>query len=148
MFQALEGPGYAEKKSPSVTKLIFVTMTQRLKQAMLAIEQILRENDIAGVVVIAEPGASEYLVKLDAGWSGITSDKNKIRVKLTQAEFPTTEAYVEKATNTANALSLLADTLGVITLGVMDISKQVDDKLNAEHSPLRHVPHEDKSDST
>lgn len=112
----------------------------KLKKVISEIEKILKENDVAGMVVVHTPGNTEYLLKLDASYSAATVEANqKIRVKAMMSEFPTKEDWVRKVTDTSNMLSMISEAAGLITLSVMDLSTQLDKTVNAEHTKTRHT---------
>jgi len=110
----------------------------KLKKAMAKIEAILKEEDIAGVVVLHEPGSAEILTKLDPSYSCASIEDGRLRIKgKRDRDFGGDKKKQEEALkNTSNMLKNLGDISGVTILGIIDASKALDQKLGATHTDL------------
>lgn len=60
----------------------------KLKKAMKEIKGILEKNDIAGFVIIHDPGFVEYLNHLSPSYSCIRVERGALRAKLKSSELP------------------------------------------------------------
>lgn len=58
----------------------------KLKKAMVQIEAILKENDIAGAVVLHTPGFSEYLNHVKTSYSCVTMEEDRMAIHLKEKE--------------------------------------------------------------
>lgn len=106
----------------------------KLKKAMQEIKDILSKHDIAGLVVIHEPGHSEFLNKLDPTWSACRINGDRIRVKAKLEDFAGNVKARNKAiADTSNMLHLLCDTTARMLMPLMDMSKRVDATVGADH---------------
>lgn len=83
----------------------------KLKKAMELIKDILKDNDIAGIVVLHTPGHSEFLMGLETSYSCAKFEGDTLRVKAKLADFNgDKEAWALKMATTSNMLSLLSET--------------------------------------
>lgn len=107
----------------------------RLKKAMAQIEQILQENDIAGMVVLHLPGHVEYRLRTDptysvARWDG---DELRVRARLVEDYQCDRAAWQLDVTNTINMLHMLAEVGGQISLQLFGLSENIGKQVKAEH---------------
>lgn len=108
----------------------------KLKKAIQEIKDILSREDIAGVVVLHEPGHSEFLVKVDPTYScvKIKGDQIRIKAKLKEDFNGDKKAWTKKVGDSANMLHLLSMTMGDIVVPLMDLSHRVDKVVKSDHS--------------
>jgi hypothetical protein len=107
----------------------------RLKKAMAQIEQILQENDIAGMVVLHLPGHVEYRLRTDptysvAKWNG---DELRVRARLLEDYKGDRAAWQRDVTNTINMLHMLAEVGGHISVQLFELSESIGRQVKAEH---------------
>lgn len=107
----------------------------KLKRVMQEIKDILSREDIAGVVVLHEPGHSEVLAKLDPTYSCVRANGDQIRVKAKLKEDfnGNKEAWTKKVSDSANMLHMLSVSAGNVALPIMEISDMVDKVLKSDH---------------
>jgi len=110
----------------------------KLKRVMSKIESILKEEDLAGVVVLHEPGAAELLTRLDPSYSCASIENGNLRIKgqLVRDFGGDKKKQEESLRNTSNMLKNLGDVTGITIVGIMDASKALDEKLGATHNDL------------
>lgn len=107
----------------------------KLKVIAEEIKEILKKHDVAGAVALHTPGHGEYFVTLNPSYSCVYQVKDEeIRLYAKKADFATIEEYTEKVTNSSNMLVLLTDCLGTLFMNTANISKMLDEKINAVHS--------------
>ena len=110
---------------------------------MEEIKAILNKHNIAGMIVIHTPGFSEYLLKIDPSYSCAKIEGDHIRVKanLVKDFSGDKKAFEFKAASTSNMFNLLSNTSADISKSLIEISKAVDKKLDAEHFGDGHTSH-------
>lgn len=114
----------------------------KLKRAIQEIKDILSREDIAGVVIVHEPGFSEFLVKVDPTYSCAKIQDGQLRVKSKKEDFKENPAMREKVVqNTANMLHMLGTNGGHCILPIMEMSSKVDRQIEAEHGRGRSSSH-------
>lgn len=117
-----------------------MNFSPKLKRVMEEIKTILNENDIAGLVVLHEPGYSEYLLKINPSYSCVKFGANgELRVKNTDMGY-SEEKKKELAENTCNMLTLLSDTTGPLALGLIELAEKVENAIDVEHTQGKHTP--------
>ena len=79
----------------------------KLKKAAEQIKAILKEHDIAGVVILHTPGHSEYLYQISPSYSIAKIEGNELRLRSTH--ITDMEEKVQKVTDTANMFVCLTD---------------------------------------
>lgn len=112
----------------------------KLKKAMDQIKSILKENDIAGVVVLHTPGFSEYLIKIDPTYScaRLMPDGSGVRLKTKGLDIPKKKKR-QMLTDTCNMLHHLSNTSGETAMSLFEVSKMIDQKLKSEHEGGGHT---------
>jgi hypothetical protein len=116
----------------------------KLKKAMEEIKMILLKYDIGAMVVLHTPGHSEYLLRIDPSYSCAKFEGDsliRVKAKLKEDFFGNKEMWTQKVTDTSNMLTLLSEVAMRQGLSLADISKIVDEKVNAEHSGGDHTSH-------
>jgi len=84
----------------------------KLKEAMAEIKAILKKHDIAGHVVLHEPGFSEYLLAIEPSWSLLRFDKNQIRFRSKLEDFTgDRDAQHQASENTVSLIKHFVDVL-------------------------------------
>lgn len=114
----------------------------KLKRAIQEIKDILSREDIAGVVILHEPGFSEFLVKVDPTYSCAKIQDGQLKVKSKKEDFKQNPAMREKVVrNTANMLHMLGTNGGHCILPIMEMSSKIDRKIEAEHERGKFTDH-------
>ena len=72
----------------------------KLKKAAEQIKAILKEHDIAGIVVLHTPGHSEYLYEINPTYSVAKIEGEELRIRSTHIK--DMDEKVQKVTDTAN----------------------------------------------
>ena len=118
----------------------------KLKRAIQEIKDILSREDIAGVVILHEPGFSEFLVKVDPTYSCARIQDGQLRVKSKKEDFKQNPAMREKVVqNTANMLHMLGKNGGHCILPIMEMSSKVDRQIEAEHGKRNYTDHNNQN---
>jgi hypothetical protein len=112
----------------------------KLKKAMEDIKNILKQYDIAGTVVIHEPGFSEYLMQMTPSYSCVSiEDSGAIRIKAKAHELlGGAKERNKKLKDTSNMFKLLQETNIYISDCMTELSEIVDNAVNAEHTSNNH----------
>ena len=113
----------------------------KLKKAMAEIKTILSNHDIAGVVVLHEPGFSEYMMKIDPSYSVAKLNNEGIRVR-TKGSGLSAAQKRKKLSDTSNMLNLLGGTTGTMAINLMEVSSVVDRITEADHTGGGHTSQE------
>lgn len=116
----------------------------KLKRVMEQIKKLLKDNDIAGVVVLHTPGHCEYLQEITPNYScaEIMPQNNGIIIKGKLLHYGGDAAKRDKKlSETANMLSLLSITTMQIGLNLGEVSAQADKVWNIEHGGGGHTSH-------
>jgi hypothetical protein len=104
----------------------------KLKKAMAEIKDILSKHDIAGMIVIAEPGFSELLNKLDPTFSCIKVNGDSIRFKSKITDYNGDKAaQVKQITESINILQTITEYAGMNILALMDLTEQLEKDFSA-----------------
>jgi len=115
-----------------------MNFSPKLKNAMAQVEKVLKEHDIAGIVVLHTPGFGEFKVFTEASYSLLSADGNKgyrLRYAPTMAkDIAEKNELKAKLTKTLNMVKVLSDNGGAISLGLMDLHDQLSKKLDIEHT--------------
>ena len=103
---------------------------------------ILKENDLAGVVVLHTPGYSEYLLKIDPAYScaRLMPDGSGIRLKTTGLAI-SNKKKKQMLTDTSNMLHHLSNVSGEVAMSLFEVSKIIDQKLDSRHEGGGHTSH-------
>lgn len=106
----------------------------KLKRAIQEIKDILSREDIAGVIILHEPGFSEFLVKLNPTYYCARIMDGQLKVKSKKNDFRENPAMRERiVSNTANMLHMLGTNGGHCILPIMEMSSKLDRQIEAEH---------------
>lgn len=106
----------------------------KLKKAIQEIKVILSREDIAGVIILHEPGFSEFLVKIDPTYSCAKIQDGQLKVKSKKEDFKENPAMRQRVVqNTSNMLNMLGTNGGHCILPIMEMSNKVDKLIEAEH---------------
>jgi len=110
----------------------------KLKSVRRMIEAILREHDIAGVVVLHNaPGSAEVFQCLGPSYSKLIGTPPIVRLTSKLADYNgDKEAQRKDLEATANMISLLATATANVSLPLLELAVKVDAELGAEHTPL------------
>ena len=120
-----------------------MNFSPKLKEAMASITAILTEQDIAGYVVLHEPGFSEYRLQIDPSWSVlrmIGEEGIRLRSKLEDYDGDLERQHKEIEATT-NLLRHLADLLPMHAKVFEALHSKVCELMEVEHTGGRHTPH-------
>ena len=112
----------------------------KLKNAMAEIEAILKREDLAGVIILHEPGSVEVLTKIDPSYSCASFQHvgGKVGIRLKgklERDFGGDKEKQHKVlSNTSNMLYHMGTIAANQIMGVLEMSKMLDDKLGATHT--------------
>jgi hypothetical protein len=116
---------------------------QRLKIARALIEGILKEHDLAGVVVLHTPGMTEFFYDVTPSYSCVWIDAAaaQLRVKSTLADYGGDQAaQAQDRAATANMIHGIARDLHSAAGMFGIIAPAIDQAFRAEHTEPVHVP--------
>lgn len=116
----------------------------KLKKAMKQIEDILKENDIAGVVILHTPGYSEFLNHCLASYSCARVEPNGVRLKLSPKEIGKEKAQF-LADNTYNMVTHFAKVLGDHSAMYNDLHKILKEKLGGQDFGSGYTSHQSQN---
>jgi len=117
----------------------------KLKQARAEIEQVLKRFDIAGHVILHEPGFGEIFAHLTPSYSNLIGELPLIRLRSKAADYGgDKQAQRRDVEATANMLSIMATLLAEAALSFIDLSTFVDKQVGAEHGDGTFTPDPDK----
>lgn len=104
----------------------------KLKKLMGKLKAILKENDVAGFIVLAQPGFGEHAYVLDPSFSCAKTEGDKVHV--TTKDLPKHKKR-QIAANTSNMFMILSTIMMEQGYALAQLSRAGDKKLNAEHGP-------------
>jgi hypothetical protein len=104
----------------------------KLKRVMAELKAILKQNDIAGFIVLAEPGFGEHGYVLDPSFSCAKIEGDKVSVSTKNVD-PKKKTKI--AANTSNMFMILSTLMMEQGYALAQLSQVVDKKLKAEHRP-------------
>lgn len=118
----------------------------KLKKAMEEIKKVLKKYDIAGFVLLHTPGHTEYLNRIDPGYSCVSVEGGAFRIKLKADELPGGKEQARKlAEDTYNMVTLMADVLAMHASGFIDLHELLKEKWGGEEGPAGHTSHEQQN---
>lgn len=116
----------------------------KLKKAMEEIKAIVEKHDIAAVVVLTEPGHSEYLQKVNPSFSCARFEAGSLRITAKASEIGK-QKRDELLTNTSNMFKLLADNTARIASTMIQCSTFIDTHTGADHTRGGHTSHDQQN---
>ncbi|WP_293916570.1 MULTISPECIES: hypothetical protein [unclassified Sphingobacterium] len=111
----------------------------KLKKAMQEIRDILSREDIAGFVVIHEPGFSEYLLKIDPTYSTAKIRDGKIELKAKLEHFENSIERNRKVADTINMFHCINRCMGQTMIPLLDLEEDLNKKFNPNHFGGSHT---------
>ena len=119
----------------------------KLKKAMAEIKKILNRHDIGAIVLLHEPGFSEYLMNVNPSYSCCSITSEKVSFKLLPEHYDGDIKKRDKvATDTCNMIHLFATVTKDIAINMSNLSMQINSHLNAKHTPIIFTPHIEKKE--
>lgn len=113
----------------------------RLKTAMEQIKAVLREHDIAGIVVLNSETSTEYLVHLETSWTAIRIEDGErgvgIQFRCTKADIPDDARRKELCRATIGTLAGSIDTMNHIQEGLNYLLAEAGKKIEFSHISRR-----------
>lgn len=114
----------------------------KLKRAMEEMKMLMLKYDIGGFCVLHTPGHSEYLLRIDPSYSCAKFEGDNVRIRAKLKDFNgDKKAWEEKVASTSNMLSLLGEVGARMSMAILDVSKKVDEIVDAEHNDGNHTSH-------
>lgn len=106
----------------------------KLKRVMEIMKNTMKAEGIGGVILLHEPGYSEYRYELSPPYSCIKVDdaKGQYRFTAKRADFSDYESWSQKVSDTLNLLEHINNILGPFILHSMDLEKLVTEKVEIE----------------
>lgn len=110
---------------------------------MKQIQIILKQNDVAGILLLHSPGFGEHLVNINTSYScaKIEGDNLRVKAKLQEDFQGNKTKQVQVLTDTCNMFAILRDMNFPILQGINDMSKKMDDLLEASHTGGNDTSH-------
>jgi hypothetical protein len=110
----------------------------KLKNAMAEISEVLKKHDIAGMVILHEPGHAEFNLRIDPSYSCAKMNGNEMRVraKLQEDFNGDKEAWTEKITDTVNMFESFFE----VGMMMLDTVGRMDDLLKTKVDVLPGKP--------
>lgn len=117
--------------------------SSKLKEAMARINVILKEGEIAGYIVLHEPGFSEYLLAIEPSWSVLSViGEEGIRLRSKLEDYGGDKDRQRREIEaTTNLLRHLADLLPMHAQVFEALHAKVAEIMHVEHTPGTHTPH-------
>lgn len=112
----------------------------KLKTAMSEILEILKRHDIAGRIILHEPGFSEYSLHLNPSWSCMSWVDNSIEVKSLLADYATAEDQNQVISNSINMLKHFSRYCEQDLILFKTLETVLSDYREIEHEPFFHLP--------
>lgn len=112
----------------------------KLKKAMEQIKDILKENDIAGFVVLHTPGFSEFLNHFETSYSAAKFMDGGVRLKINSKEIGIDRARIV-ARDSLNMMTHFAKNTSEHAILYMDAEKILKDKFGGEDLPGESSSH-------
>lgn len=116
----------------------------KLKKVMEQIKDILKENDIAGFVVLHTPGHSEYLNHVQTSYSCATVTPEGVRLVLKEKEIGREKA-MQLADGTFNMVTHLTNAIAANAGMYMDCHEQLKKKWNGSSYDGGHTSHDQQN---
>jgi hypothetical protein len=115
----------------------------RLKEIMARISSILLNEDVAGYIVLHEPGFSEYRLAIDPSWSVLSMiGEEGIRLRSKLEDYGgDRERQRREIEATTNLLRHLADLLPMHAQVFEALHEKVCETMIVEHTEATHTPH-------
>jgi len=112
---------------------------------MEQIKKILKENDIAGFVVLHDtPNFSEYLNFITPSYSCAKFEGSQIRFSAKASELGKEKAF-KLQSDTYNMITHFADVIGMNALNYMQVKDFLQQKLNGEDGDSSHSSHSEQN---
>lgn len=113
----------------------------KLKSVMEQIKTILKENDIAGFVVLhTTPNYSEYLNYVSPSYSCVKFEGSNMRFTAKASEVGKEKAHQLQA-DTYNMITHFADVIGMNALNYMKVKDALQERLSGEDGDSSHTSH-------
>lgn len=119
----------------------------KLKMAMEEIKAIIKKHDVGAIVVLHSPGHCEYLNALEPSYSCVKIENGgKVILKTKSTHYNGDKKKRDEiATATSNMLSALGTVGGRLSMNVLELSKVLDEHINAEHTDGGHTSHDQQN---
>lgn len=114
----------------------------KLKRVAEQIKKLLKDADIAGLVVLHTPGHAEYVLEITPSYSACkwTPTRDGVIIQGKAEHYGGDKKKRDrKVTDTCNMLSFLAEVGGKQVLNVMQLSELADKTWDAEHGDSSHT---------
>jgi len=112
-------------------------ISAKLKNVRAEIEKLLKDNDIAGFVVLHETdeggGRGEAFMCLEPSYSCAKKMPNELGYRFKTTHLSSKSLKKKKVEATTNMLSMISEMSGRMLLGVMQLSEVLDKLFEASH---------------
>lgn len=113
---------------------------------MEEIKAIVKKHDIGAMVVLHTPGHSEYYMNISPSYSCAKQEGDTVRIKAKLKDFNgDKKAWEIKVTDTSNLLTHLGETGARTAMSILNVSKQLDQVIDAEHFGGGHSSHTEQN---
>jgi hypothetical protein len=124
----------------------------RLKAIIAEIKAILERENIAGFVAIHEPGAGEFVIKIDPDYSAAKFHEDEegdivgIEIAVSKEDIPNRDERVGKIENTLNMFQILTAIMGTHAAQFMDITEDFEDSVKKDYIIETISPEDESND--
>lgn len=105
----------------------------KLKRAMEKIKDILKEEDIAALVVLYEPGFVEHVLHVSPTFSGAYFEGDLLRAKISLADYSNYDEWKKKSEDTAGMFYHMGQVASRLVIPILAISEDIDRQLGSQH---------------
>lgn len=119
-----------------------MTHSDKLKQARAEIEAVMERYDIAGHVVLHEPGFGEVFARLTPSYSQLhpLGPRGLYRLRSKREDYANREEQASDLEATVNMLQILADLLAPAAMHFIDMTTWISNMVGAEHGEAQVEP--------
>lgn len=110
---------------------------QQLKQAIEQIREIMRTNDVGGIIILANEHRMEHYTELSPSWSCATYDGEMVRFRALESEFNSKQEQKECIENTVGLMAGMADVCRVLNEQLNAVLASLSQKFDISHRTRR-----------
>ena len=116
----------------------------KLKNAMEEIKQILNKHDIAGLIVLHEPGYGEHYIKINPSYSALEFKNREGIIMKGRQRYNSNKIKHNKAIeNSLSLLKVLCELAGKTIIPLIEVSQKMDEYYNATHKNEGYLGHDE-----
>lgn len=117
----------------------------RLKEIMAEIKAVLEKHDVAGYVLLHEPGFSEHIIGVTPTWATLRYSENKdgigLSMRARKEDYKSAAEQQEAIANTVNMVAHMSHVLSGDAKLFAQLRDAVEGNLEVEHTGGIHTPH-------